>query len=232
MGDKDNWLSEVLVLTHIELPDGILPGLWVVAGLALTLGLAWLASRRVSADEARRMLPRLAVSGALMLLAMSVPLGIIPAHANVSALVGILIGPWFGFIAALVANLILALVGHGGITVVGLNTLVVGLEVALGWAFFSHLRRRLPVAAAAGASTALALSLSFVVVLTFLGSLGADPASILIEEGASEAARFGLQAPLAFLLTVFGIGTVIDTLLAGLAVGYIARVRPDLLDSK
>lgn len=219
-------------MTHIEVPDGIIPGLWVLAGLALTLGLAWLASSRVLADDARRMLPRLAVSGALMLLAMSIPLGIIPAHANVSALVGILIGPWFGFIAALIANLLLALAGHGGITVVGLNTLVVGLEVMLGWAFFSFMRRRLPVAVAAGASTALALSLSFFGILAVLGSLGTDPASILMEEGAPEAARFGFQAPFAFLLTIFGTGTAIDTLLAGLVVGYIARVRPDLLDSK
>lgn len=219
-------------MTHIEVPDGIIPGFWTVAGLLLTLGMVFLASRRVSTDQVRRMLPRLAVSGALMLLAMSIPLGIVPAHANVSALVGILIGPWFGFIAALVANVFLALVGHGGITVVGLNTLVVGFEAILGWAFFTLLRRRLPLAVAAGASTALALSVSFFGLLGILSWLGTDPISVLMEEGASETARFSLHAPLAFLLTIYGIGTLIDTLLAALVVGYIARIRPDLLDSR
>ena len=43
-----------------------------------------------------------------------------------------MLGPALSFVSVFVVNLILALLGHGGITAVGINTLTIGIEAALG----------------------------------------------------------------------------------------------------
>ena len=51
---------------------------------------------------------------------------------NFAALAGMMLGPALSFVSVFVVNLILALLGHGGITAVGINTLTIGIEAALG----------------------------------------------------------------------------------------------------
>ena len=45
---------------------------------------------------------------------------------------GMMHGPALSFVSVFVVNLILALLGHGSITAVGINTLTIGIEAALG----------------------------------------------------------------------------------------------------
>jgi len=71
-----------------------------------------------------------------MLVAMSLEILPIFYHINLSVVAGILLGPALGFLAAFIANLILAFMGHGGITVIGLNTLLLGSEAVLGHTLF------------------------------------------------------------------------------------------------
>jgi cobalt/nickel transport system permease protein len=65
-----------------------------------------------------------AVMVAVMLVVQSIPLGV-PYHMNLSALTGIMLGPWWALLSILVTNIAQAAFGHGGITIVGLNILVV-----------------------------------------------------------------------------------------------------------
>ena len=74
-----------------------------------------------------------------MLVGMSTEFVPIAYHINLTVLAGIIVGPAMGFLAAFIVDLILALFGHGGITVVGLNTLIVGAECALGSLIFRGL---------------------------------------------------------------------------------------------
>ena len=128
-------------MSHIHIPDGILP-LWLVAaGWALTLALLYLSARRLSGPEARRKIPLLGVMAAVMLVGMSTEFVPIAYHVNLAVLAGIIVGPAMGFLAAFIVDLILALFGHGGITVVGLNTLIIGAECALGYFIFRGLYR-------------------------------------------------------------------------------------------
>ena len=109
-------------MSHIHIPDGVLP-LWLVAaGWVMTLALLFLIARRLSGPEGRRKIPLLGVMAALMLVGMSTEFVPIAYHVNLSVLAGIIVGPAMGFLAAFIVDLILALFGHGGITVVGLNS--------------------------------------------------------------------------------------------------------------
>ena len=96
----------------------------------------------MSGPEARRKIPLLGVVAALMLVGMSTEFVPIAYHVNLSVLAGIIVGPAMGFLAAFIVDLILALFGHGGITVVGLNTLIIGAECALGYLSFVACVRR------------------------------------------------------------------------------------------
>src|SRR5512136_614455 len=126
-------------MSHIHIPDGVLPLWLVLAGWAVTAALLFVSTRRLSGPQARRKIPLLGIVAALMLVGMSTEFVPIAYHVNLTVLAGIIVGPAMGFLAAFVVDLILALFGHGGITVVGLNTLIVGAECALGHYIFRAL---------------------------------------------------------------------------------------------
>lgn len=124
---------------HIHIPDGVLPiwliaAGWVIAAIALGLSVY-----RLRGEEVRRKIPLLGVVAALMLVAMSTEIAPIAYHINLTVLAGILLGPALGIVAAFIVDLILALFGHGGVTVVGLNTLTLGAEVVVGFLLFRGL---------------------------------------------------------------------------------------------
>ncbi len=158
-------------MSHIHIPDGILPAWLVLLGwLGAAMALAW-ALLTLRHHDARRQVPLLGVMAALMLVGMSTEFVPIGYHANLTVIAGIVLGPALGFVAAFVVNLILALFGHGGITVVGLNTLVIGAECALGYAVFRAFYRAFggqkpKVGLLAGGTTVLTL---FVTTLLLVG---------------------------------------------------------------
>lgn len=248
-------------MSHLHIPDGVLP-LWLVAlGWLLVGAILLLVSRRLGKVERGRQLPLLGVMAAVMLVGMSTEIVPIAYHTNLSVLAGIVLGPALGFLAAMVVNLILALFGHGGITVVGLNTLVVGAEAALGYYLFRGLwsllrRRQRSPAVAAGVATALTLMLSTTLMIGIVGLSNLDPSThaavgpesltfrnpfehgflsselAAVEAGNEVASSVpALDLP-AFAKLVFAlalIGWVLEALLTGAIVGFVHRVRPDLV---
>ena len=119
-------------MTHIHIPDGVLP-LWLwLAGWLLTVAVLWLAGRVGSTADARRRVPLLAVLSAMMLVAMSSEIVPLAYHLNLTVIAGTLLGPVLAPIAAFIVCVILALLGHGGITVIGLNTILIAAEMVLG----------------------------------------------------------------------------------------------------
>lgn len=130
-------------MTHIHIPDGVLPWWLWGAGWLLTIAVLWLASRTVDESRMAAKVPLVGMVSALVLVAMSVELVPIAYHLNLTVVAGVLLGPWMGVVAAFVVATILALLGHGGITVIGLNTLLLGTEIALGWLMFRTLTKLL-----------------------------------------------------------------------------------------
>ncbi len=167
-------------MSHIHIPDGVLPWWLITAGWVLTLIILFMSSHRLRKQEARRKLPLLGVMAAMMLIGMSTEFVPIGYHANLTVLTGIIVGPATGFLAAFIVDLMLAMFGHGGITVVGLNTLIIGTECALGSLIFHTLRKawrdhRRSVALSAAISVIITLLISTSMLVGLIGISNLDP---------------------------------------------------------
>jgi cobalt/nickel transport system permease protein len=185
--------------------------------------------------DRRKNIPLLGAISAVMLVAMSFePLP--PYHLNLSVVAGILLGPSLGFLAAFIVNLMLALMGHGGITVMGLNTILLGAEAVLGHTIFFLLPARLSVFWRAAVATVLALC---VVSLLLIAIVGVSHIDVSLME---EHHEHGLASPDAlvagkghlftFAVTVLIVGFfgwLIEGAITGAIIRFIAQVKPDLL---
>jgi cobalt/nickel transport system permease protein len=212
-------------MTHLHIPDGVLPlVVWAPAlgaALALLIVSAWATHR-----EARPQLAFQSAMGALMLAAMAIelPLGPLEYHLSLVGPVGVLLGPASAFQVVFVVSAMLALIGHGGLTVVGLNALVLGAGAALARPLARAFGARLDPAVSMAVATACAQALSgalWLAVMAWSLKLGARGRVLDTQAGA------GVLAALAIPLWIAGV--VVETLVA-LGLGrFLARVRPDLL---
>jgi cobalt/nickel transport system permease protein len=244
-------------MSHLHIPDGVLPWWLVLLGWAITLPALWLASRRAGSDRASlRKVPLLGVVAALVLVAMSTEIVPIAYHINLTVIAGVLLGPWLAVVAAFIVVLMLALIGHGGVTVVGLNTVLIATEMIVGWALFRALvaafgARRTPWAAAASTVITLAITTAMLVGIVWLGgSLAArrdsgalDPATLsfsnpftqgivanrLVGPPEAEPTPVSIARFAAVVFTLGPIGWAIEAAITAGILGFVARVRPELV---
>jgi cobalt/nickel transport system permease protein len=216
-------------MTHMHIPDGILPvWLWVSGFIlmAIMLGFSLLQLRNM---DMKRKIPLLGAVAAAMLVAMSLEIFIIGYHINLSVAAGILLGPALGFVAAFIANLMLAFMGHGGITVIGLNTLLLGSEAVLGHTVFFLLKKRLPVFWRAAAATVLAQFVTTLLLIGIVAVSRVNPALFGHEEEHTGAIRDSVRMFAAVVLSLGSIGWVIEAAITGSVMKFISQVKPDLL---
>jgi cobalt/nickel transport system permease protein len=207
-------------MSHLHIPDGVLPVAFWAPGLALALLLLFLGARALR----RRSPQQLAYQGALgalvlAVMAVEVPLGPLEYHLTLVGPVGVLLGPVATFQVVFVANAILALIGHGGFTVAGLNALVLGAGGALAGPAYALLARRLPPPAAMAAATAVTQTVSGAMWLAVM--LGA------LRVAGTGSGRLQLAAGVAFPLWL--IGVLVESAVAYGVARFLVRVRPDLL---
>jgi cobalt/nickel transport system permease protein len=189
---------------------------------------------------------------AAMVLGASVEIVPIAYHVNLTAVSGILLGPSLIFLATFVVNVILALFGHGGITVIGLNTLVLSIEGILGYLLFHLFWKVLKrVTPAIFLATFIALLFSTFAMIGVV-SLGISHYEELIhqekgkgmigfefgkekedhpKEGIPEK-EVNLKRFMAIILPLGFIGWVLEGVITTLIARYIYRLRPDLLHLK
>jgi cobalt/nickel transport system permease protein len=164
-------------MSHIHIPDGVLP-LWLwAAGWIATLVVVAFAAKVAARSEARRKVPLLGIVAALMIVGMSAEIVPIAYHVNLSVIGGIILGPALSAIAAFIVVIVLAMLGHGGVTVIGLNVLVIAAEMVLGWVLFHAVvralgRRRAAVSAGLAAILTLAVTTTLVVGIVWLAGAG------------------------------------------------------------
>jgi cobalt/nickel transport system permease protein len=224
-------------MTHMHIPDGILPfWLWASGFLVMSAVLA-VSLYRLRGTDRRRNIPLLGALAAAMLVAMSLEVLPIAYHLNLSVATGILLVPSLGFLAAFIVNLMLAFIGHGGITVIGLNTLLLGAEAMLGHGLFYILPSRLPVFWRAFLATLLSL---FIVSLLLIAIVGISHVDIEAftrphgHAGTDDASGAGAQhaslTTFALLVLSLGsIGWIIEAAITGAVIRFLSRVKPDLL---
>ncbi len=193
-------------MTHIHIPDGVLPFWLWGAGWLVAIALIALASRMSRREDVRRKVPLLGVVSALVLVSMSSEIVPIAYHINLTVVAGALLGPWLGIISAFVVEAILAMLGHGGVTVLGLNTLMIAAEMCLGWALFRLAVRvlgRVRVGLAAGTATVLTLAVTTGALVGIVALSGVGGATAR-ETGALDPSSLTFRAP--FSDGVFTVG--------------------------
>ena len=161
-----------------------------------------------------------------MLAAMSIPFGPLEYHLTLLGPVGVLLGAAGALPVIFVVSATLALIGHGGLTVVGLNTLVMATVAVIARAGYGVLARRLSpawsLALASGLGHLIAGALWLTVIVVTLRS-GADPTATLVHGRA----RTELLA--ALTLTLWIAGTLVESVVAFGIGRFLSRVHPALL---
>ncbi len=217
-------------MTHMHIPDGVLPvWLWSFGFIFMSIFLG-VALYRLRSMDMKKKIPLLGALAAAMLVGMSIP--ILPGyHINLSVVSGILMGPSLGFVAAFIANLILAFTGHGGITVIGLNTLLLGSEAVLGHTFYYLFRNRLSIFWRAAFATVLTLFITSSILIGFVAASHVDPSLLHHEEDHTPGpASQGSISTFALMVFTIGIaGWIIEAAITGAVVRFISQVKPDLL---
>jgi cobalt/nickel transport system permease protein len=238
-------------MSHIHFPDGVLP-VWLWASGFIVVILIWtIFLRSMKKEDLTRRLPLLGMMAAVMVLGASFEIVPIAYHVNLTVISGILLGPSLIFLATFVVNVILALFGHGGITVIGLNTLTLSIEGVLGY-FLFHLLwkvfKRLTPAIFLATFIALLFSTFAMIGVVSLGTSHYE--ELIHQEGKGifefhfskekeehhpgEAAeeKVNLRRFMAIVLPLGLIGWVLEGVITSLICRYIYRLRPDLLHLK
>lgn len=229
-------------MTHLHLPDGALPWwLWLPGAVIAVIILIWVSRRHQAAGADR--LALLGTMSAFMLAAMALPLGPLGYHLSLAPVVGILLGSGLAFISAAIVNLILALLGHGGLTVMGLNALVLGTAAALGRRIYLLLESRFSPFWAAAVAAALAQVGSLMVFLVIVGVSGLTENPADIHRAESHVPGLGSLASsrevwsrlgrfAALSLPFWVIGMVAESFVAGGIIGFLKRVSPGLIPNR
>jgi cobalt/nickel transport system permease protein len=230
-------------MSHIHLPDGILPVWLWLSGYAIIAAYLLFFYLRLKKTAFSKNYALIGILSALMLITMSIE--IIPPiyHINLAALSGIILGPFLSVLAILVVNIILAFLGHGGFTVIGLNTIVVSIEAVLGYLGFKFLSSKIKsVFLSAFIATFIALFISSWSTVGIVYS-GTHDVDLLLEShnhtGEHKEAvehkqqvTFDINKFILLIMTFSSIGWVAESIITAFIVNYINKVRPDILETK
>jgi cobalt/nickel transport system permease protein len=212
------------ILMHI--PDGILPLPITLGGYALSVSVTWACLRRINQrEDPRENIPKAALLTAAFFLAALLHIPVPPAsvHLVLNGLLGILLGP-FAFPAILIGLFFQAVMfGHGGLTTLGVNGIILGVPALVVYALFRmHARGHGPspgkVAAFGFLAGSVAVSCS---VLLFA-------ACLLIGMPAHINAAVERSALMVLLFSHIPL-IVLEGLITALLAGFLFRVQPRLL---
>lgn len=196
----------------MHISEGVLSAPILVSGMALTAAGTAVGLKKLDYD-------RIANAGMLsaaffVASLIHVPIGPSNVHLILNGIVGLLLG-WAAFPAILVALILQAvLFQFGGITTLGVNTIIMALPAVLGYMGFGPLiRRPQPVAMMA------AFACGFLSV--FLGAVLVGLALIFTEENFLEVATIVIVAHLPVM--------IIEGIVTALCVAFLKKVQPELL---
>lgn len=210
-------------MAHIHLGEGSFPlwalVLWTVLGVAL-LGAVTYRVRKGGIKTNQIALAGIGAAASFAIFQLNIPVwgGI---HMNLTGLVGILAGPLLGALIALVVNIFSAALGHGAVGLLGANVLVNASEAIIAYyAFRTLLRMDWDIFPASASAATIGLSAGAIL-------MGA----IIVISGVNGSAlpRSDLTIAVAGMVGVNLGVAVVEGLLTGFIVQFLASVRPDLI---
>ncbi|MEN6519658.1 MAG: energy-coupling factor ABC transporter permease [Armatimonadota bacterium] len=229
-------------MSHIHLPDGFLPPwLWVsgyVITVLLLMALWW--HGKATADP--RKFSLMGAMGAIMILIAMIEIPPFEYHANLSVVTGIILGPQLFVLTAFVVNIILALIGHGGLTVIGLNTLVLSTEAIIGCYAFRLLTssglsvgRSTFIATIAGLASGTFVTFGIIAagsswINHVLGSAALGP-GMELPPGVT-GAHLNLKRLAIIMFAVGSIGWVGEAILSSAIIGHLTRLIPSMVKAE
>ena len=147
-------------------------------------------------------------------------------------------------------------IGHGGITLVGLNTLVIGSEVLVGAMLFKTLKRRFSIRKSAFGATGAGVALSMLLMILIVGYTAGltealphhhhgehdeTPAVVLEQHDANEPhdhghfheelgqIRYFAFTGWAAVVMIFLAGLILEATGTAMMIGYFQKVKPQLI---
>ncbi len=197
----------------MHISEGILSTPVWVAGYAGAAALAAVTMRKMDMEE----IPKISVITAVFFVAslIKIPLGPASIHLILNGLAGIVLG-WRAFPAIMLGIILQAIIfGHGGITVIGINTLMLGggaLVAYMVWQLrhrFTINRRELIFGALAGAAGTISSGIVLALALVTTGeAFNAIAATVL-----------AAHLPIMF----------IEGAVVGVAAQFLLKVKPEIL---
>lgn len=140
----------------MHLPDGIVPVGFAIAGYGASIAVTAVCLHRIARlPDPQALVPRAALVAAVFFVGslVSIPVPPTSVHLMLSGLAGVLLG-WFAMPVVLIGLFFQAVMfGHGGLTTLGLNGLILGVPALLAFAVWRSVggdRRDRRAAAALG----------------------------------------------------------------------------------
>lgn len=199
----------------MHISEGVLSAPVLVSGMVLTAAGTAIGLKKLDYDHVARagMLSAAFFVASLI----HVPVGPSNVHLILNGIVGLLLG-WAAFPAILVALILQAvLFQFGGITTLGVNTIIMALPAVLCYMAFSPLiQKRNPVAMVA------AFACGFLSV--FLGTLLVGLGLIFTEENFFDVSAIVVAAHLPVM--------IIEGLVTALCVAFLKKVQPEMLPQR
>jgi len=196
----------------MHISEGVLSGPVLLSGAALAAAGTAIGLKKLDYDEIAR---TGMLSGAFFIASLvHVPLGPTSVHLIMNGIVGLLLG-WVAFPAILVALALQAVFFQfGGITSLGVNTVIMALPAVTCYYIFAPLLRRSQAAALAGA-----FGCGFMAVC--LGGIIVGLALMFTEEKFFEVAAAVVAAHLPVM--------IIEGIVTALCVAFLKKVQPSML---
>ncbi len=199
----------------MHISEGVLSGPVLISGIALAAVGTAVGLKKLDYDR----LPRAAILSAAFFVAslIHVPIGPSSIHLILNGIVGLILG-WGAFPVILVA-LVLQVIffQFGGITTLGINTVIMALPAVLCYYLFGPLVGKGPRTAISAAFLCGALSV-------FLGGILVGLALAFTEENFLKAAYLVVMAHIPVM--------IIEGVITAFCVVFLKKVQPEMLSSR
>lgn len=205
------------MLWAVHISDGILMAPWLLGGFALAAGLALFGAWRIRDEE----IPQVALLAAAFFVVSLIHARVGPTtvHLFFNGLLGVMLGRRVCLAVPVGLFLQAALFGHGGFSTLGINSCVMVLPGLLAWGLFCLLQR-VPWAHQPWWAALLGIAIGFntVFVTALLNAL------VLLWGGQEDWHALVLVVFVAHLPIA-----VVEGVVLGFVVGFLVRVKPQMI---